>query len=364
MKNYTFSKVDTSCVKGLAVIMMLWHHLFTFPEKLNDGITFQNIYIFKNGQTLEYILGDFGKLCVAIFIMISGYGVYKSFRVTNENYTENIVRRVKNIYIKFWEVFIIFVPIGLILHSEKITNYKMDWIKNFFALETNFNGEWWFLTQYILIILMLPFLFGWLNRKKANMWTDIFYIITFNVVVYTVLFPFVGSNSYFSAFSTSYYWNKMSSAIGMVPMFLMGAYMAKYNIVEKVLQMLNNNVKIKLFGLITLWCVFELRGNWIQRCQWGWDQMDFIYAALFIVVCACLLEGIEVLKKGLNLIGKHSTGIWLTHSFFCYYYCSSIIYAPRNPILIFLFLLVVSVATDWLMVWLYDHIKRICKKIL
>ena len=149
MKNYTFSKVDTSCVKGLAVIMMLWHHLFTFPEKLNDGITFQNIYIFKNGQTLEYILGDFGKLCVAIFIMISGYGVYKSFRVTNENYTENIVRRVKNIYIKFWEVFIIFVPIGLILHSEKITNYKMDWIKNFFALETNFNGEWWFLTQYI-----------------------------------------------------------------------------------------------------------------------------------------------------------------------------------------------------------------------
>lgn len=238
----------------------------------------------------------------------------------------------------------------------------MDWIKNFFVLETSFNNEWWFLAQYIIIVLMLPFLFTWLDRKKANPWTDVFYIITGNILFYTVIVPFVNGNAYLSQFASSYYWSKVCAAFGLVPMFLIGAYMAKCNVIEKILNYLNNTLFIKLFGVFGLWIVFELRENWQQRSQWGWDQMDFIYAAFLIIIYTCLLDRMDFFKKILNVIGKHSTGIWLIHSFFCYYYCQEFIYAPQNPILIYFLLLFVSFVADWIITWLFQSMQKVCKQ--
>ena len=148
----------------------------------------------------------------------------------------------------------------------------------------------------------------------------------------------------------------------MVPMFLMGAYMAKYNIIEKILNYLSNGIKIKLFGGIMLWIVFEMRTHWLQRSQWGWDQMDFIYAALFVISATCLLFQLKSLKKGLDIIGKHSTGIWFIHSFFCYYYWQKIIYAPKNSIIIFLLLFLVSFVSECILTWGYDLLKKKCRK--
>lgn len=362
MEKYQFTKKDTSCAKAIAIMLMLAHHLFAFPDKLKEGVSFQNLYTFSNGQTLEYFIGDFGKICVAMFIVLSGYGMYKSFHAANRNYTQTIIRRIKKLYLKVWQVFIVFVPIGLILHAENISTEVVDWIKNFFVLETSFNNEWWFLVQYMIIIVMLPFLFQWLDRKKANPWTDIFYMITGNVLFYTVIVSFVSNNSYLSQFSSSYYWGKVCPALSMVPMFLMGAYIAKYQVIEKILKTLNKTVVIKMAGLFGLWVVVELRENWQQRCQWGWDQMDCIYATLLIIVSACLLDQLKYVTKLLDFIGQHSTGIWLIHSFFCYYYCQEFIYALKNPILIWLWLLVVSLATDCLLTWLFQMAGKICRQ--
>ena len=147
MNCYKFLKRDTNCIKALAIMMMLFHHLFTFPEKLKDGAGVNSLYTFSDGRTLECLLGDFGKLCVAIFMLLSGYGVYKSFCSKNGNYTSIIMCQIKNVYIKFWQVFVVFVLIGAWLGAENISMKAIDWIKNFFAIETTFNAEWWFLTQ-------------------------------------------------------------------------------------------------------------------------------------------------------------------------------------------------------------------------
>lgn len=208
----------------------------------------------------------------------------------------------------------------------------------------------------------MPILFRWLNREKSNPWIDLFCIVTFNMLVYTVVVSFVTSNPYFTSFSTSYYWSKMKVCLNMIPMFLMGAYMAKYNIIEKILNYLKNGVIIKVFGIVLMWGIFEMRENWLQRSQWGWDQMDFIYAALFVISAACLLYQMDVLKQGLEMLGKHSTGIWFIHSFFCYYYWQKIIYAPKNSIIIFLLLFLVSFVSECILTWGYDLLKKKCRK--
>lgn len=119
MNTYKFSKEDTLCVKAAAIILMLFHHLFAFPDKLTADATLNSLYTLSDGKTLEYILGDFGKLCVALFMMLSGYGIYLSFKNNSSDISKTILKRIKNAYIKYWQIFIIFIPLGAIIGSKK-----------------------------------------------------------------------------------------------------------------------------------------------------------------------------------------------------------------------------------------------------
>lgn len=74
--NTYFTKKESNVIKGIAIILMLMHHLWRFPDRLYySGIT-DNFTIF--GQSISLYLGDFGKICVSLFFFISGYGLYTS----------------------------------------------------------------------------------------------------------------------------------------------------------------------------------------------------------------------------------------------------------------------------------------------
>lgn len=56
------TKQDTIAIKGIAILLMLWHHLFL--------------------STVEYgvcanSFSSIAKLCVALFLFVSGYGLTK-----------------------------------------------------------------------------------------------------------------------------------------------------------------------------------------------------------------------------------------------------------------------------------------------
>lgn len=56
----------------------------------------------------------------------------------------------------------------------------------------------------------------------------------------------------------------------------------------------------------------------------------------------------------LELCGKHSFNIFLFHTFIFYLYFSEIIYYPRNPVLIFIWLLAVCLAISVCIEWLKE----------
>jgi len=45
-------------------------------------------------------------------------------------------------------------------------------------------------------------------------------------------------------------------------------------------------------------------------------------------------------------LGKHSMYMWLTHSFYCYYFTQKLIFAPRYTPLVLLLLILVSYLTS------------------
>jgi len=367
MGNYKFAKEDTLSVKAIAVMLMLVHHLFAFPDKLTDGAMFSNLYIFESGQTLEGLMGNFGKLCVALFMMLSGYGMYCSYnnsKPENETLMSNlIIKRIKNAYIKYWQILVLFLPIGLILGVEKITGEPIDWIKNFLAIDTTFNNEAWFLTIWLMILCFFPLLIRWFERKHSGPWSDAIWLLLFNTMVYTVIPSIVEKSQYAESLRGTYYYQKLIVVLGMLPMFMAGSYLAKYDIIGLIRNKISYGYVAKFIGIIIIAVTFMLRQNWAMRTNWGWDRLDFIYASTFCIGVALIIDGLKYVKKGLAFIGGQATGIWLIHSFFCYYYCQNLIYAPKNPILIFVFLLALSTLASWGLNCMYSLVWQFVKPI-
>ena len=67
MRKFTIE--DTNFSKGIAVCFLIVHHLFW--DVPNIGLSI-------NGIALSQRIGIVGKVCVAIFLILSGYGINES----------------------------------------------------------------------------------------------------------------------------------------------------------------------------------------------------------------------------------------------------------------------------------------------
>lgn len=373
MKNtYKFTNDDTLAIKALGIMLMLAHHLFAFPQKLINGASYNSLYITSNDFNIEYYFGDFGKLCVALFMMLAGYGMYCSYAARKDAAADSsdksvfnslIIRRVKNVYTKYWQIFIIFIPIGIILGAPNIEPTIGNIVKNFFAIETNFNGEWWFFTIYLLMLFVFPVAVRLLDRKHANPWTDILWVIIANEFFNTAVVTFLNTNEYTKSFYSTYFTQKMILILVMFPMFFAGCYLAKYDIIAKIRACFSTSFSAKLTGIVILAVIFILRKNWPMRASWGWDKLDFVYACVFTIACALILDGLTPIRKGLAFIGRQSTGMWLIHSFFCYYYWQQFTYATKNPILIYIILFVVSFGLSFIIDFIFNNLGKFAKSL-
>lgn len=66
-----FTKEETNFCKGIAIIMMLFHHLFNdFEEYAGHPVDYRPF----TGERLMF-LALLCKVCVAIFVFLSGYGI-------------------------------------------------------------------------------------------------------------------------------------------------------------------------------------------------------------------------------------------------------------------------------------------------
>ena len=147
------TKEKSLYVKSFAILLMLVHHLFTFPDRLpKTGY----ISLFSlSGLTIEQFIGGFGKVCVCLFLFLSGYGLYISYyekKVT----IKSILQRILKFYIQFWKICLLFIPLGLVL--GKITFNLKEIFLNVIGVSSTINGEWWFIYLYVLLVLLFPIL--------------------------------------------------------------------------------------------------------------------------------------------------------------------------------------------------------------
>lgn len=324
------TKDCSNMIKGIAVLMMIMHHLWTFPDRI-PGLALLNV---------ETQIGSAAKICVSIFMFLSGYGLYYTYAHKG---SIRVWHRVKNVYKRFWKVFFIFVPIGLIFLSKPFS--IVEFLQNLFCLKFSYNQEWWFLGTYIELLLVLPIVLLADAKKYFP------YLIVVSAIILrgmTEVFDLNwGGISHVHMFC--YYY----------PSFFLGLLFCKYSWFEKF------KAVFKKETLRTSICILLTGIAFVIRSKFGITEMTILITPLFIYIFAVFLRMIGKASKAFLFLGKHSMNMWLIHTFFCYYYFQKeMLMVSDNAIVDYVLLVAVSLVASMMVEWVWRGIHKATNWIL
>lgn len=306
-KEGILSPMDSLFLKGLAIAAMLWHHLFyTHPEY----------------GSLIYRTSQLGKICVAIFLLISGYGVAHQYCNSREFHASHFLwHRLVKFYMNYWVVFLIVVPIGVFFYGRTLTiaygnTPILSLLQDFCGMGgvNSYNITWWFNSLIIELYLLSPVLFYCYSHKK---W------LILGVAFCLQFIP--------------------------LPPFLdnLGVYLFAF-VLGIALKMdsgkINFCLKKRRTWVLILLLATILILRQIHYIPFLYGTAGDAWGALFLalIVIRGNLTQIKIIAPTLQFLGKHSMNIYMVHTFVIFYFYKELTYSFPNPILMFLFVLISS----------------------
>lgn len=329
------SKEQSTIIKGIAILMMLWYHLFGIDEL--EQVCLPLVYI--NGKALTSYLSK-ASYPVSFFLILSGYGLTYIYKQKQLNII-NQSKRLLKLYIHYWVILFIFVGLSIFVKPGMYTLDFLHIIGNITAIKCNYNGEAWFLFPYVLLSLSATYIISYvyhLHHKKN---------IIITVIAYTILF-----------ISAKYLRNRLPDNIIANTIILQYSYYVMllfyftlgillYRLLEKELYIHQNIYYIlPIIILMAIKSMFKV------------TIIDGIYAFVFILLFLKLpLQ--PYIKKGLYELGRCSMPMWLTHTFFCVYLFPDFIYGFKYPIVIFIALVIITYLTALPIMYISHYINKI-----
>ena len=305
------SKNDTLIIKGIAVVLLLSHHMWGFPERI-PGDLFSLVGLID--PSLLKTLGEFGRICVAIFAFLGGYGKYLKYR----DKKVNVFSEIKKLYLKYWQVFVVFVPIGFVFFRNQIPYCEnesicsrfadfsvKDLILNLTGVMVSYNKEWWFVFIFAICICLFP-----LIRHMADRLSLI--VNTLIVLVFQLSFLLLDESNILS--SSDLYMRSFWHKSPYVACFYIGILIARHDLFSKLNVKLSKIRYMPVFSALIITLIIVIRETLDNVA------LDSVYVILFVFFVKYLYTNNSIVKKAFAFLGKHSTNMWLTHTFFCYYF--------------------------------------------
>ena len=318
--NYELTKEDTFQLKGIAILLLLFHHLFYINNGLYNDWNIGPIPLIQT-------IGRFCKVCVAIFVFLSGYGLAISNSSSKKFVASSFYAKgFTKLYLNYWLIYILFVPIGILFFHRSFSDvYSCHVIPkaiiDFLGLADCFgylgyNATWWFYSCILPLYLVFPVLRFLLPR---------FSII---LILGAGLFMLKGPAILFLQ-PIKYY---------LLP-FVLGMVFAN----KKILSI---SCRYSMLNNCILWSIFLLTAAFWRQFGFYLGGVSFdsvvVLGGVFVFVTIRKYICLKC-KDVLAFLGKHSFNIFLFHTFIYYYYFPGIIYYTKNPLFIFFLLLLVCI---------------------
>lgn len=323
---------QTALLKGIAILMMLWLHLFSNLSYASD----YSSWLMLGEYPLAHLLTRACKP-VPFFLLLSGYGL--SYGYARGTLTMPRIReRLRQLYLGYWLTLLVFVPIGALLGREGYPGELMTLVGNLTNLRPSYNGESWFLLPFaVLMLLSLP-LFRAYDRYGAKV------LLPASLLVYVgakIAYPY--SEGLLAA-------TAINLAEVQLP-FLLGRWIYCEGISwQGFTQRLHLPQLGRYAGLFLLLLVGLKLTTRVAH-------FDALYALGFILAF-CALRPPTWLATQLSFWGKHSMLIWLTHTFYSEYLFHDFVYGFRYPLVIFLVLAGISLLTSLVLGRLLQLLRR------
>lgn len=338
-ENKYFSKQVTMVMKGGAVLFMLIHHLFScFPDFVEKYKVSTSVISLNTLMAFS----TFGKICVAVFVFLSAYGMSVSFNHCKKEEQEAcVLRRYKKLASSFFFVYLLSI-LTCFLREDRLSVYAGEGTKKgiFYGIldalgvshlfgTPTYNETWWYMSVAILLIFLMPVL------------VKLYENLGISVVV-------------LGAFLTNLGIAPTTFTVYLFPAIL-GVFMAKSSCIEKIGNMCRKK-RIVFCGinaiLILMLCYI--------RIFWGFDTwVDGPIAALSAAEGFVLIDLFGMRFSILAFLGKYSMNIFLIHTLILEYYFTDFIYSFHNWILITIVLTAVSLAASIFIQWTWEKVQKI-----
>lgn len=296
----------------IAMLMIVAHHYVT------DSLP---LYYLSDGPNkwLSELLYSYGKTGVNIFVLITGYYMV--------NMKFNLKRPLKIMgQVWFYSVMTLIVCLAIPSVSEQIDGYQI--FKSFFPISLN---QYWFATQYILLLAVAPFLNRFAHSASKDQLTIcVIVLVVFNSVVPTV-----------HAALTDYLATLVYSPAGWFAMlYLLAARIRLYSpdCVDRK-ELCRHALSAIAWGIsIPAWAwarqiLFEITGN---EQFFGFLTLTQIDWSLFGLMCALeLFQLFRLMKpfycRWINLLASFSFGVYLFHAHTFYSAIRNAIFSWTEP---------------------------------
>lgn len=293
------SKEDSKIMQGVAILLMLFFHLFNY-----------------NGAT-EYQGTILGRLAmsnnpVPFYVFLSGYGLYC---VNFKGYDRNMYRRIGKVLLHYWIITATFTFISVFLLHKDFNLNLLLLIENILGTDTSIYPPAWFVLPYIMLSILSPILFRCIERYNKIV------VIVTSFGLY-LLAAYMNRYTFFRANIFQVLYIQFSFVLGMI--------FAKYKIIQRIKT--NPNFTPPYTAIILLVLLITIR-FFISS-----GLFSSLYAAAFISIFSIIRK-----QKWINTIfihlGKASLSMWMIHAWICWYLFKDEIYNINHPLLMFLTLI-------------------------
>lgn len=313
----TLTRDDSQAFKGLAVILMIVHHLLISDFYINPSSL-----LLSNMALIRIMV--LGKICIGIFMFVTAYG-YSLRKRRDWGYSFSHIR---GLLVRYWFLLLVFIGIGALVGN--LPQLKMV-VLNMFGLASTYSCANWYVYFYIYAMLILPAIVRLIDLYRVK-------TLVLSVIICGIISLILRSDSQWI--------DIVRQCLFYTPVLVVGCYVARCGLPFIKHHFSKLELLLMLAALLVAGC--------FSRDIYGFCTYTVLVPALaFTLTMLFRYQGSETIKTALAHLGELSLYMWFIHTVFFSFMTRSLFQQsrlwPDSIVLIFLLVFFSSLALSFLL---------------